>query len=296
MNRVRELRPYFFVMLFVAGTINAIGVTMFLAPVRLYDSGISGTSMLLGQLTPEWLPLSFFLLILNVPLFLYGTKRLGFTFTVYSVFAVFVYSGVSFLITNILPIDVSTISPLAEDDLLLCALFGGFISGIGSGLTIRYGGAIDGIDVLAVLFAKKLGLTVGNFVMCYNVVLYLTAGAVLHSFLLPLYSVLAYAAAIKTVDYIVEGLDRAKSAMIITTREEEMSQELSKEFGHGITHIASRGYYEDREQTIIYFVVNRFQLARLKEVIQRVDEAAFVTISEVTETMGSSVKRPGTKG
>lgn len=286
-----ELRPLSFLILLAAGIINSIGVVLFLSPVHLYDSGISGTSMLLGQLTPEWLPLSFFLIVLNVPLFAYGAKKQGAAFTVYSIFAVAVYSAASYVITYVLPIDVSASSPIAGNDLLLCAVFGGLISGVGSGLTIRFGGAIDGIEVMAVLFAKRLGLTVGSFVMVYNVILYLVCGIVLQSFILPLYSILTYCAAIKTVDFIVEGFDKAKSAMIITTKEEEISKELSEAFGHGITLIDSEGYYKGREQTIIYFVVNRFQIAKMKSIIHRIDPNAFVTISDVSDIMGSSINR-----
>ena len=286
-----ELRPLSFLILLAAGIINSIGVVLFLSPVHLYDSGISGTSMLLGQLTPEWLPLSFFLIVLNVPLFAYGAKKQGAAFTVYSIFAVVVYSAFSYVITYVLPIDVSSSSPIAGNDLLLCAVFGGLISGVGSGLTIRFGGAIDGIEVMAVLFAKRLGLTVGSFVMVYNVILYLVCGIVLQSFILPLYSILTYCAAIKTVDFIVEGFDKAKSAMIITTKEEEISKELSDAFGHGITLIDSEGYYKGRQQTIIYFVVNRFQIAKMKSIIHRIDPNAFVTISDVSDIMGSSINR-----
>ena len=166
-----QLRPLNFLLLLAAGIVNAVGVTMFLAPVQLYDSGISGTSMLLWQVTPEEYTLSVFLLLLNIPLFLFGLKKQGAVFTIYSVWAVFVYSAASFVITDILPVDVSTASPFAGQDLLLCALFGGLISGIGSGMTIRFGGAIDGVEVMAVIFAKRLGLTVGTFVMIYNVLL-----------------------------------------------------------------------------------------------------------------------------
>lgn len=289
-NDWKQLKPGHFVVLLIAGIINSIGVTIFLAPVRLYDSGISGTSMLLWKLTPDYLSLSFFLLVLNIPLFIYGAKKQGMQFTVYSIFAVSVYSIASYVITYILPIDVSTSSPIAGNDLLLCAIFGGLISGVGSGLTIRFGGAIDGIEVMAVIFAKKLGLTVGNFVMIYNVILYIAAGIILESFILPLYSILTYCAAIKTVDFIVEGFDKAKSAMIITTKEEEISSELSQVFGHGITHINSTGYYKGKEQTIIYFVVNRFQIAKMKSIIHSIDKHAFVTISEVSDIMGSSLK------
>ena len=288
-KELRSLKPVNFLLLLCAGVVNAIGVTMFLAPVRLYDSGISGTSMLLWQVTPEEYTLSLFLLILNIPLFLFGLKKQGAAFTIYSVFAVTVYSAASFVITNILPVDVSTASPFAGNDLLLCALFGGLISGIGSGMTIRFGGAIDGVEVMAVIFAKKLGLTVGTFVMIYNVLLYITIGVIFQSWVLPLYSIVTYCVAIKAVDFIVEGLDKAKSAMIVTAKADEISEALSEAFGRGITHIDARGYYSGSEQTIIFFVVNRFQIARMKNIITAIDPNAFVSISEVSDMMGKSV-------
>lgn len=289
-EQTKKLNPANFVLLFIAGIINSIGVTVFLAPVHLYDSGFSGTSMLLWQLTPDEFTLSFFLILLNIPFFLYGYKKQGFSFTVYSIYAVMIYSLSSYLITNVLPIDVSTASPIAGTDLLLCAVFGGIISGVGSGLTIRFGGAIDGVEVMAVIFAKRLGLTVGNFVMIYNVILYIAVGVALNSFILPLYSILTYCAAVKAVDFIVEGFDKAKSAMIITTKESEISEALSQAFGRGITHIDAKGYYAAKEQTIIYFVVNRFQIAKMKDIVAEIDENAFVTISEVSDMMGRSLK------
>ncbi|MDD6482406.1 MAG: YitT family protein [Lachnospiraceae bacterium] len=271
----------------LAGIINAFGVTFFLYPVNLYDSGISGTSMLLAQITPDYLALSLFLLLLNFPLFLYGYKKMGLTFTIYSIYAVIVYSLAAWLITDVLPVDVSIASPLAEQDLLLCAIFGGLISGIGSGLTIRFGGAIDGVEILAVLFAKKLNLSVGMFVMGYNVVLYIVAGFVKSSWILPLYSIITYAAASKTVDFIAEGLDKAKSAMIITNKSKQVCDALSKEFGNGITLLPAKGYYSGEEKTMIYFVVNRFQISRVRSIVQKQDRNAYVTITEVSDVLGN---------
>lgn len=290
MKFITHFKPINFIILFIAGIINAIGVNLFLAPLNLYDSGFSGTSMLLAQLTPEDWTLGVFLLLLNIPFFIYGFKKQGIVFTIYSVVAVAVYAGASFVITYWIPMDFTSVSPFAGNDLLLAAVFGGIISGIGSGLTIRFGGAIDGVEVMAVIFAKKLGLTVGNFVMIYNVILYIVVGFLMQSFILPLYSILTYGAAIKSIDFIVEGFDKAKSAMIITTKEEMISEALSEAFGHGITHIDAKGYYKNKEQTIIYFVVNRFQIAKMKSLISEIDPGAFVTISEVSDFMGSSLK------
>ena len=290
-NSLSQLRWQNFLLLIAAGTINAIGVTMFLAPVHLYDSGISGTSMLLWQVTPPAFTLSLFLVLLNVPLFLFGLKKQGLCFTIYSIWAVFIYSGVSFLINEVLPVDVATASPFAGSDLLLCAIFGGLISGIGSGLTIRWGGAIDGIEVMAVIFAKRLGLTVGSFVMAYNVVLYISIGLIWGSWILPLYSIVTYFVGNKAVDFIVEGLDKAKAVMIVTRCQDEICRVLSEEFGRGITQISAKGYFSGADNCVVYFVVNRFQIPKVKKLVAEVDASAFVTITEISDVMGSSVKQ-----
>lgn len=288
---IKKFSIFNFLGLTVAGIINAIGVTMFLAPVNLYDSGISGTSILLSQITPEKFTLSVFLVILNIPLFLYGLKRQGLTFTVYAIYTVAVYSVAAYLITDVFPVDVSVASPLAGQDLLLCAVFGGLISGIGSGLAIRFGGAMDGIEVMAVIFAKHLNVTVGSFVMVYNAVLYIICGIVLKSWILPLYSVVAYAAALKTVDFIVEGFDRSKSAMIVTVRPHEVCSALSEEFGCGITIMDAKGFYSDSERKVVYIVVNRFQITKMKTIVHEQDHSAYITISEVADVFKNNIDK-----
>lgn len=272
-----------FIYLTIAGIVNAFGVTIFLAPVKLYDSGISGTSMLLSQMTPPYMSLSFFLILLNIPLFMFGLKKQGREFTVYAVYAVMVYSIAAWYITEVSPIDVSVVSPLAGSDLLLCALFGGMISGTGSGIALRYGGAMDGIEVMAVIFAKKLGVTVGIFVMVYNVILYVVCGLILSSWILPLYSIVTYMAALKTIDFIVDGIDRSKSLMIVTQKADVICEQLSLEFEEGITIMDGKGYYSDARKSIIYIVLNRFQIIKAKNIVHNLDPNAFITISEIAD-------------
>lgn len=279
-----------FLFLTVAGIINAFGVVMFLAPVRLFDSGISGTSMLISQQTPAWCSLSLILIVLNIPIFLFGFKKEGPAFTIYSIYAVIVYSVTAWIITDILPVDVTIASLLAETDLFLCAVFGGIISGCGSGLTVRFGGAIDGIDVLGVMFAKRLGLSLGSFVMIYNVVLYIICGIVLGSWVLPLYSIVTYAAASKTVDFFVEGFDRSKAAFIITTRQREVCRALSETFENGMTIIDAKGYYSNSDKTLIYFVVNRFQVGRMKNLVHKIDPKAYIAINEVADIFPANLE------
>ncbi|HAE52133.1 MAG: YitT family protein [Ruminococcus sp.] len=282
-SEIKKIKPINYIMLTIAGIINSFGITIFLTPVKLYDSGISGTAMLLSQITPPWLSLSVFLIILNIPLFLYGLKKQGIVFTVSAIYCVTVYSVMAWLITDILPVDVSIASPLAGRDLLLCALFGGVISGLGSGLALRFGGAMDGIEVMAVIFAKKLGFSVGTFVMCYNIVLYIICGFVIQSWILPLYSIVTYAAALKTVDYIVDGLERSKAAFIVTSEADEICRALQEEFGHGMTILDAKGWYSGSERKIVYFVVNRFQVIKMKNIVQNIDPLAYITLNEVAD-------------
>lgn len=283
-----DIKAANFIALTVAGIVNAFGVTMFLFPVKLYDSGISGLSMLLDQVTPPSFTLSIFLLLLNVPIFLFGAKKQGASFTVYSLFAIGVYALTSFLIMHVLPIDVNFISPLAGSDLLLCAVFGGLISGTGSGLTIRFGGALDGIDVLSVVFAKKLGVSIGSFVMTFNALLYILCGVVIHSWILPLYSIVTYFIGAKTVDYIVEGFDRSMCAMIVTDKATDISNALTENFKASGTIVSAIGGYSKDEKQILYFIVNRFQINKMKKIVTDIDEKAFISLQDVSDI----VKQP----
>ncbi len=285
---IKDIKLINFLLLTVAGIVNAFGVTIFLFPVKLYDSGISGLSMLLDQVTLDVLTLPVFLVILNFPIFLFGAKKQGLTFTVYSLFAIGIYSLASYLIMNVLPIDVTIISPLAGSDLLLCAVFGGVISGIGSGLTIRFGGAIDGIDVLSVIFAKKLGISIGTFVMIFNIILYTACGIAIRSWILPLYSIVTYFVGSKTVDYVVEGFSKSKCAMIVTTKADEISAALSKQFGASGTIVNAVGGFSKEDKEILYYIINHFQINKLRHIVQRIDEEAFISLQDVTDI----IKKP----
>ena len=290
-NEFAKLHWGNFVLLTLAGIINATGVTLFLTPAGLYDGGFSGTSFFLSQVTP--LSLSIFLLILNFPFFILGFKKLGLPFILYSLYTIGIYSLFAWIYQDVIPIDLA----IAKEDLLLSAVFGGIISGIGSGITIRFGGAIDGVEVLGVLFAKKLNMSIGTFVMVYNAIFYIIAGAVQatvfstpDAWLLALYSIIAYACGLKAVDFVVDGFDKAKSAFIISENNDEIAEALSGEFGRGVTVLEAEGYYSKANKTIIYCVINRFEMAKLKEIIHGIDPHAFVAINDVTDSMSKNLR------
>ena len=147
---------------------------------------------------------------------------------------------------------------------------------------------MDGIDVLGVIFAKRLGLSLGSFVMIYNVILYIICGIVMGSWILPLYSIVTYAAASKTIDFCVEGIDRSKAAFIITTKPEKVCAALSETFENGITTLSARGYYSNSERTLIYFVVNHLQIGRMKNIVHAIDPKAYIAINDVADIFPST--------
>ena len=147
---------------------------------------------------------------------------------------------------------------------------------------------MDGIEVMAVIFSKRLGITVGTFVMIYNILLYIICGFVLKSWILPLYSIVTYAAALKTVDFIVEGIDRSKCAIIITDHPDEICKELSETFESGVTHLSAKGGYSNRDKSMIYFIINRYQIIRMKDIVHNIDPFAYITISEVADIFSSN--------
>ncbi len=287
-TRLKQINPINFIFLTVAGIVNASAVTLFLQPAMLYDGGFSGTSILLSNLSG--LSVSIFLLILNFPFFIFGYKKLGLNFIIYSMYAIAIFSLFSFLFQNCFGIDFSDGSPITKNEKLLAAVFGGIISGIGSGLTIRFGGAIDGVEVLSLIFAKKIGMTVGTFVMSYNLILYISAGIITSSWITPLYSIIAYALGLKSVDFIIEGFDKSKSAFIISNHPEKIADTLVDIFERGVTIINAEGYYSKMPKKVLYCVVNRFEVNTLKKIVTGIDPKAFVAITDLSDSMGSSLK------
>lgn len=286
-NYFRLIKARNMILLTIAGMINAFGITLFLLPAGIYDSGISGTAIFISFLFgKKWL-LSFSLIVLNIPLFLFGRKMQGQAFTFYSIYVVIIYSAASFLIIQGMFGGHILESPFAGNDMILCALFGGLISGIGSGLAIRNGGTLDGIEVLAIVFAKRIGITVGTFVMLYNLLLYVIAGVVIGEWGAALYSIVAYAVALKAVDFIVEGFDHEKQAMIVTEKADKISKALTTRFGTGCTIVGAVGGYSSRQKKVIYFIVNRFQVSHMIGIVQSIDSKAYIAISEVADIYSS---------
>ena len=289
-----KLKAVNFIGLTLAGIINAVGVCLFLSPLHVYDGGFSGTSVLLSRYLE--LAQAIFLLILNVPFYFIGRKKIGWEFLIYSLYAIGIYSLGSFLINEVIFTGgfEEIGSPIVGKEIVLAAIFGGLLSGVGSGLVIKFGGALDGVEVMAVIMHKKLGVSVGTFVMIYNAILYVVAAVVAsvmsgeNEWTIALYSIIAYYVGLKTIDFIVEGVEKGKAAMIITENPRKLSERLSRELKRGITLWDSTGYYSGADKKMLYVVVNRFEIAKLKAIVKELDPKAFVSIMEVSEIMGES--------
>lgn len=275
------------IFLIIAGVINATAVMLLLTPAKIFDGGFSGTSMLISANTG--LSISIFLAVLNLPFFIFGVRKLGFSFVVYSLVAIISYTLMSYLYQTVLNVG-EIVFELMNNEVLLACIFGGIVSGIGSGLTIRFGGAIDGVEVLAIVFAKKIGITVGQFVMAYNLILYTVASILVKNIAIGMYSVISYAIGLKVVDFIVDGFDKGKSFTIITDKGEEVAAAISKQMGRGVTLLDSIGYYSSSHKTMLYCVVNRFETVKLKKIISKVDSSAFISVCDISEVVGNRVK------
>lgn len=282
--RNNNIRITDFLILIIAGIINAIGVGLLLTPNNLLDGGLSGTSVALSLITP--INVSIFLIVLNFPFYILAYKRIGIKTLIYSLFTIAVYSLFLFIFEKTIDLETNAI----VQDTLLAAIFGGLLSGVGSGITIRMGGALDGIEICSLLFSKKIGVTVGQFVMIYNVILYVLFGFKV-GFQFPLYSIIAYYVGLKVIDAINEGLDKTKMFLIVSDKQEEVSLAIAEQMHRQMTLIESVGYYTKDKKRMIYCVCNRFEVKRLKEVINEVDPSAFITISEVSEVVGRKIKK-----
>lgn len=298
-------------MLVVAGFINAFGVSIFLTSGKLLDSGISGTSMLFSYLIQynapnisKYLPISLFLVVLNIPFFVIGIKKIGINMLIYSFIAIFSYSFAALIYQGFFNLyspllELNVFKDLSKPEYtIVCALFGGLLSGIGSGVTIKFGGAMDGIDVLSLLIHKKLNLTVGQVCMIYNAIIYILY-ATLNNFtdsntnnlITCLYSLVAYYIGLKTVDFINEGLSKSIMAFVISSNAEEIAKAIESELGRGVTFIKAKGYYKKDDTNMIYSVVNRFEVNKLRNVISSIDSKAFVTFTEISQLVGKKLIR-----
>lgn len=255
----------------------AVALEVFLVPNTIIDGGITGISIVLSQITP--IALGAFLFLFNLPFLFIGYKQIGKTFAFSTLYGIIVLSVTTVLLHSVEPF---------TNEKVLAVLFGGLILGLGVGLVIRYGGALDGTEIVAILLSKKLRIPVGQIVMFINVFIFIVAGFVFGADS-AMFSIFTYYIAAKVMDIVVEGLDESKSVTIISNDYEEISDAINDRLGRSTTLLYAKGGYSKEETQMIYCVVTRLEVSKLKTVVQEIDKNAFISIQNVADVLGGSI-------
>ena len=274
---LKNCREFFF--LFVGTILAAIALEFILIPNKIIDGGVVGISIIVGHLTS--MPVSLFTFILNIPFLFFGYKQIGKTFVIKSLFAItslsvwLTFLGGKFLFT---------------EDVFLASVFGGILLGIGVGTVIRYGGSLDGTEMIAIVLDKKTTFSVGQIVMFFNLFILSSAGLVFSPDR-AMYSLVTYFVAYKFMDVIVEGFEKEKAILVITDKGEEVGEAITARLGRGVTFMEGKGGYTKGGKHILYSVITRLEIAKLKDIIKSLDENAFVTVSDVSDVVGGKNRK-----
>lgn len=274
---LKTINKYIF--LFLGSVLAACGLEFFLIPNNIIDGGIVGISIISSHLSK--IPLGVFTFLLNVPFLIFGYKQIGKSFVISSLFSI---TSFSFWVSVFRPI------PGLTDDMLLATAFGGVILGIGVGIIIRYGGSLDGTEMVAIILSKQTIFSVGQIVMFFNVFILSSAGFVF-GWDRAMYSLIAYFVAFKVIDITIEGLDETKAAIIISEKGNEIAQAIDARLGRGVTFLEGKGGFTKTQKPILYSVITRLEVSKLKGIINDFDENAFVTITDVSDIMGGKHKK-----
>lgn len=266
-------------MITVGAVVAAFALEEFLVPFTILDGGVVGISMIISQL---WgVPLGVLTIALNIPFMIVGFKRLGMRFLVKAIYAMVVFS--SFL-------GVFEHMKEVTNQEILVVVFGGVLLGIGVGLILRYGGCLDGTEIVAMLLSHHMEFSVGQIVLFFNIIIYAAAG-----FLFgpdrALYSLLTYFITSKVIDIVENGMEQGKSVMIITDHGKDIADKIYSQLGRTCTQMEGKGMVSNGKKTVLYCVITRVEVPAIKKIINDADVSAFMTISDVSEIVGNHIKK-----
>ncbi|MBA9028953.1 uncharacterized membrane-anchored protein YitT (DUF2179 family) [Peribacillus huizhouensis] len=267
------------ILITIGAILMSTGLEVFLVPNNVIDGGITGISIMLSFLS-DW-KLGVFLFVLNLPFFFLGYKQIGKTFAFSTLYGIVVLSITSIFLHHV---------PAFTQDILLASIFGGIIVGIGVGIVIRYGGSLDGTEILAILASKKLPFSVGEMIMFFNLFIFACAGFV-YTWDRAMYSVLAYYVAFKTMDIVIAGLDESKFVWIISDEFREIGDAILNRLGRGVTYLSGEGAFSGDDKRVIFCVINRLEEAKLKEIVKDYDSSAFLAVGDIAEVRGGRFKK-----
>lgn len=257
-----------------------LGLKGFLIPNHFIDGGITGLSMLISEITN--FPLYFVLLIVNLPFVVMGFLIMGWSLPTRGVISIVMLS----LALHFVKVPAFTSEPL------LVAVFGGIFLGAGIGVTIRAGSALDGTEILALILNKRYSITVGDVILAFNIMLF-TSSIYFLGIEVAMYSILTYFSAAKAIDFLVTGLDEHISMMIVTNKSHQIRQFLLEEFHKGVTVLKGEGGYSQEGKEVLFCVVTRFDLGKIKSSILEQDPQAFMIAHKVGFSSGGVIKGPG---
>ena len=280
-NRIRSiLREAFNIVLIVLGIFSAgLGLKGFLLSSRFIDGGVTGVSMLLADIFG--IPLALLIPIINLPFIAIGYRQIGRKFAIKSALAI---AGLAVCLALVKYPDVTP-------DKLLTAVFGGFFIGAGIGLAVRGGAVLDGTEIAALLVSKSSNLLrVGDVILILNVFIF-AAAAFFLGIESALYSMLTYFAASKTIDFLIHGIEEYTAIIIISDHSEGIRQAIIQVLGRGVTVYKGRGGLTNVEQDILYCVVTRLEIGRVKTVVHEIDESAFILVHPLADASGGVVKK-----
>ncbi|CCY63793.1 putative uncharacterized protein [Clostridium sp. CAG:967] len=260
--------------------IAAFALEVFLVPNNIIDGGIVGISIILSYLTKINLGLLVF--VINIPFFLLAFNKIGKKFVIQTFYAI----GMLSLFINLF----TTHQHPVTHDLLLSTVFGGIILGTGVGLVLKNGGSLDGTEIMSLVLSKKFGFSVGEWIMTFNIFIYGASGLVF-GWNKAMYAVLTYFIAFRVIDVVLEGLNSAKSIRVISDKAYEIGQELLDKLDLGVTYLKGVGAYSGTEKTLIYCVVSRLEMARMKQIIREIDPTAFISVVDVHEVYGGRTRK-----
>ena len=262
------------------GIVSAgLGLKGFLLPSGVIDGGVTGVSLLMTMVTSP--PLAFWLPVINVPFVFLGYRHLGLAFAVRSALAIGALAAVLALVQY----------PAVTQDRLLDAVFGGFFLGAGIGFAVRGGAVLDGTEIAALLISKRSTLLrVGDVILGFNVVLFVIAMAVL-GVEAALYSILTYLTAARTLDFVIHGIEEYTAMTIVSGRSADIREAITGSLGRGVTVYRGRGGLTDVEQDILYCVVTRLEIGKIKAIVRSIDYSAFIVSHALSDVEGGVVKR-----
>lgn len=268
----------------VGAFLAAFAIEVFLIPNNLIDGGVVGVAMILAKIFGQKY-LSIFLVILNLPFLYLAYRFIGKVFVAHMLFAVLLFAGSLFFIHQVMHLEF-------KGETLEVVVIGGAILGIGIGLIIRYGGCLDGTEILGIITNRMTGFTVGQVVLVCNVFIFGAAGLVFQDWHPPLLSLITYLVVIKVMDAVIVGLDETKSVLIISKKSKAVADAIIHELGLGLTIMYGRGGFSGDEREILYVIVERLQLAELKELIYRIDPSAFIAVENLHEIANGNQGNP----